>query len=80
VYTFEGSTGQQVIINLESLDFDTYLAVFTPEDKLLAEHDDISQENSNSELTITLPMTGSYRIIVNSYDNTGRGNYSLIVR
>ena len=77
---FEGSSGQEVTITLESLDFDTYLAVFSPDEKLLAEHDDISQENSNSQLIITLPTTGTYRIIVNSYDNTGVGRYTLKVR
>ena len=79
-YSFEATENQEITITLESLDFDTYLAIFTPENKLLKEHDDISQENSNSELKINLPMAGTYRIIVNSYDNTGRGKYSLKVR
>ena len=78
-HTFEGNEGQVVTVTLESPDFDTYLAVFSPTGELLGEHDDISQKNTNSQLTITLPVTGTYRIIVNSYDKTGRGQYNLQV-
>ncbi|NEP76864.1 MAG: hypothetical protein F6K39_00930 [Okeania sp. SIO3B3] len=78
-HTFEGTTGQVVTVILESPDFDTYLAVFSPDGKLLGEHDDVSQKNTNSQLTITLTVTGKYRVIVNSYDKTGRGQYNLQV-
>ncbi len=78
-HTFEGTEGQVVTVTLESPDFDTYLAVFSPTGELLGEHDDINQKNTNSQLTITLPVTGKYRVIVNSYDKTGRGEYNLQV-
>ena len=78
-HTFEGNEGQIVTLTLESPDFDTYLAVFSPTGELLGEHDDISQKNTNSQLTIKLPVTGTYRVIVNSYDKTGRGQYNLQV-
>ena len=78
-YTFEGSGGQVITVTLESPDFDTYLAVFSPTDELLGEHDDINKKNTNSQLTITLEITGKYRVIVNSYDKTGRGEYNLQV-
>ncbi len=79
-YTFDGEEGQSVTVTLDSSDFDTYLAVFTPDDKLLEEHDDVSQTDSNSEISVTLPMTGTYRVIVNSYDAKGRGMYNLKIR
>ncbi|MGD1704345.1 pre-peptidase C-terminal domain-containing protein, partial [Dapis sp. BLCC M229] len=78
-HTFEGTEGQVVTVTLESPDFDTYLAVFSPTGELLGEHDDINQKNTNSQLTITLTVTGKYRVIVNSYDKTGRGEYNLQV-
>ena len=78
-YTFEGSAGQVITVTLESPDFDTYLAVFSPTGELLGEHDDINKRNTNSQLTITLEITGKYRVIVNSYDKTGRGEYNLQV-
>jgi hypothetical protein len=79
-YTFDGEEGQSVTVTLESSDFDTYLAVFTPDNKLLEEHDDVSQTNSNSAITVVLPTTGTYRVIVNSYDSKGRGSYNLKIR
>ncbi|NES07895.1 MAG: peptidase [Okeania sp. SIO2F4] len=78
-HSFEGTEGQVVTVTLESPDFDTYLAVFSPTGELLGEHDDINQKNTNSQLTITLTVTGKYRVIVNSYDKTGRGQYNLQV-
>ena len=78
-FTFSGEEGQTVTIRIESSDFDTYLAVFTPDDELLAEHDDIDETNTNSEVTVTLPSTGIYRVIVNAYDDQGRGQYLLQV-
>lgn len=79
-YTFEGRAGQSVTITLESSDFDPYLAVFAPNRTLLAENDDVSESNKNAFLSITLPVNGRYRIIVNSYDASGRGRYVLTVR
>jgi ABC-type uncharacterized transport system involved in gliding motility auxiliary subunit len=81
-YTFEGSQGQTVVVAVESADFDTYLAIFNSKGELLAENDDVTQQNSNSELTVTLSATGRYRVIVNAYDPPpkGKGKYSLTVR
>ena len=79
-YTFNGQQGQQITISLESSEFDTYLAVFTPDNELLQEHDDIDQNNSNSQITMTLPKTGTYRVIVNAYDSKGKGKYLLKVQ
>ncbi|MCL2924100.1 MAG: peptidase [Trichodesmium sp. MAG_R04] len=78
-HTFEGKEGQVVFITLESPSFDTYLAVFSPTNELLGENDDVDENNKNSQLTITLTITGEYRVIVNSYDKTGRGEYDLQV-
>ncbi|MDP8934007.1 MAG: peptidase [Cyanobacteriota bacterium] len=81
-YTFEGTQGQKVLVTVESTDFDTYLAIFNSQGELLAENDDVTQQNSNSELTVTLSASGRYRVIVNAYDPPpkGRGKYSLSVR
>ncbi|MEG4075163.1 pre-peptidase C-terminal domain-containing protein [Microcoleus sp. Pol14C2] len=81
-YTFEGTQGQKVVVTVESTEFDTYLAIFNSQGELLAENDDATQQNSNSELTVTLSANGRYRVIVNAYDPPpkGRGKYSLTVR
>ncbi len=78
-YEFEGRAGQSVTINLESSEFDTYLFLFDNEGTLIDANDDISPGNTNSRLSLQLPYTGSYLVIVNSYDNTGRGRYRLTV-
>ena len=81
-YTFEGTQGQKVVVTVESTEFDTYLAIFNSQGELLAENDDVTQQNSNSELSVTLSASGRYRVIVNAYEPPpkGRGKYSLTVR
>jgi serine protease Do len=56
------------------------LALFDPKGKLIAENDDASQSDKNAEIRVTLPVTGRYRVVVNAYDKTGRGQYLLTVR
>jgi len=79
-YTFEGRAGQSVAISLESTDFDPYVAIIDPNDELLAKNDDESDSNKNAFLIVTLPVTGRYRVMVNAYDASGRGRYTLTVR
>ncbi|WP_293148956.1 MULTISPECIES: trypsin-like peptidase domain-containing protein [unclassified Microcoleus] len=79
-YTFEGRSGQSVSISLESTDFDPYVAIFDPNGKLVAENDDASDSSKNAFLSVTLPATGRYRVIVNAYDASGRGRYNLTIR
>ncbi|MEC4982893.1 MAG: CAP domain-containing protein [Oscillatoria sp. PMC 1068.18] len=80
VHTFQGSAGRQVTITVESDQFDTYLALIDPTGELIQESDDIAEDNTNSAITLTLPMDGVYRIIINSYDAQGRGEYQVTVR
>ena len=47
-HSFEGCAGQSVTITVESRDFDTYVALSSPEGKLLAQNDDINKSNSYS--------------------------------
>jgi S1-C subfamily serine protease len=79
-YRFEGQAGQSVSISLESSDFDPYVAVFTPDSQLLGENDDVSDSSKNAFVSVTLPITGPYRVVVNSFDASGRGRYILTVR
>jgi hypothetical protein len=81
-YTFEGTQGQKVVITVESTEFDTYLALLNSQGEILGENDDVTQQNSNSELTVTLSASGRYRVIVNAYDPPpkGRGKYTLTIR
>lgn len=79
-HTFQGRAGQSVTISLTSPDFDTYLALLDPDGQLIGEHDDISPSDSNSLLTLNLPRTGTYSVVVNAYERRGRGRYLLGIR
>ncbi|WAL59090.1 trypsin-like peptidase domain-containing protein [Thermocoleostomius sinensis] len=79
-HSFQGNAGQTVTISLESSDFDTYLILLGPNDQVIGENDDAASNTLNSTLTITLPVTGTYRIIANAYDSEGQGRYVLTVR
>jgi hypothetical protein len=81
-HSFEGTTGQMIVIAAESKEFDTYLVIFNSKGELLAENDNANEKNTNSELTLTLSTTGRYLVIVNAVKAPpeGKGKYSLTVR
>jgi serine protease Do len=79
-YTFEGRAGQSVTINLTSPDFDTYLALLDSNAEVIGENDGANQSDRSSALTVTLPRSGVYRVIVNASDRRGRGRYLLTIR
>ncbi|MBT9314939.1 trypsin-like peptidase domain-containing protein [Leptothoe spongobia] len=79
-YLFSGQQGQEVTITLTSQDFDAYLLLIDNQGNKIAENDDIARNNSNSTIRISLPYTGQYRVIVNTYDQTGQGQYQMNVR
>lgn len=78
-HVFSGSSGQQVTIYLESDDFDPYLILLDPDRRRISENDDISRTNRNSRLVITLPTSGSYTVVANSYEAGKTGNYRIKV-
>ncbi|MEB3359529.1 MAG: trypsin-like peptidase domain-containing protein [Synechococcales bacterium] len=79
-HAFQGQAGQTVTINLQSSDFNTYLILIGPNEQVIDQNDDMSPNSRNSELTVTLPVTGTYRAIANAYDASGRGSYQITVR
>ncbi|MDY6938250.1 MAG: trypsin-like peptidase domain-containing protein [Cyanobacteriota bacterium] len=79
LYSFDGRAGQAVTITLESTEFDTYLVLFDSEGREIGYNDDARNGNTNSMLRVTLPSDGTYQVVVNSYDSTGNGQYTLRV-
>jgi len=75
-YSFEGRAGQQVVINMASNEFNSYLILLTPTGTALAQDDD-SGGSGNSQLNVTLPDNGTYIILANSYAPGETGNYLL---
>jgi S1-C subfamily serine protease len=79
-YELVGEEGQTISIYLESEDFDTFLVLTDENGEMVAQNDDASPSNLNSLITVTLPASGTYRILANAFDSTGRGDYTLTVR
>ncbi|MBE9080364.1 CHAT domain-containing protein [Romeria aff. gracilis LEGE 07310] len=79
VYEVEGQAGQSITIHLESEAFDTYVLFMNTNGELIDESDDVSNQNTNSQLSVIFANDGVYKILANSYDNTGRGRYQLRV-
>lgn len=77
-YTFEGTAGQAVAIQLESADFDTLLILQDPSGSELESNDDYGG-TLNSTIIVTLPESGQYTVIASSFSGQG-GTYDLSVR
>ena len=78
-YPLEGQAGDSFNIYLESDEFDAFVALIDAKGNIIDQNDDISQEDSNSRIKVTLPEDGVYNVIVNTYDEGGTGKYVLTV-
>jgi hypothetical protein len=80
LWHFDGQAGQQVTITLTSDDFDTYMMLVRGMDldpnNVLAEDDD-GAGSLNSRITATLPETGTYSVVANSYGAGATGAYEI---
>ncbi len=77
--SFEGKAGQTVQITLTSSDFHPYLILYSPDQRVLREHNGLPDRRS-AVIKLRLPTTGIYRVVANSFTPQGRGRYELIVR
>jgi hypothetical protein len=78
VYTFEGTPGQQVRVDVSSSDFDTYLIVTGPND-LQEDNDDVEGAAGHSIIELDLADSGTYSAIVTSYAAGETGDYELVI-
>ncbi len=76
-YPLEGKSGDSLTIHLESDEFDPFVALIDDKGNIIEQNDDISEEDSNSEIKVSIPEDGAYNIIVNAYDEGGKGEYIL---
>jgi CHAT domain-containing protein/tetratricopeptide (TPR) repeat protein len=75
-HTFEGRAGDQIAIELSSDEFDAYLILKSPDGKVIAQNDN-GVSGINSTIVITLPTTGVYIILANTYGAGATGSYQL---
>ena len=73
-HAFEALEGQEVVVELRSEEFDTFLTVRAPTGEEF-ENDDF--EGTNSQVTFTAGETGTYEVIVESF--SGGGAYTVSI-
>ena len=76
---FDATAGQRVVIDLRSDDFDSYLYLVGP-GLMEPLSDDDGGDGTNSQITVTFPETGTYRIIASPYGSDDSGAFTLSVR
>ncbi|PZU94699.1 MAG: peptidase S1 [Pseudanabaena sp.] len=77
--SFSGQAGQVIQIDLNSTDFHPYLVLFSPNQQVVQENNGLPSRKQAS-MTLELPVTGTYRAIVNAFDASGQGAYQLTVK
>jgi len=77
-YTFTGSVGQPVTVDIQASGFDPYLILVSPGNEQ-EENDDWEGSTAHSRVEVTLREAGTYRVLVTSYARGETGNYDLAV-
>jgi hypothetical protein len=78
-YRFQATQGQRLVATLESEAFDPYLIVSRVVGPLVEEieSDDDGGEGTNSRVRVTIPETGTYLVVAQSFSTEGAGAYTL---
>jgi len=74
-----GRAGQTVTIDLKASAFDAYAFLLGPGFEAGAPQDDDSGGRCNARLTVRLPRTGDYFIVVTSSERRATGAFTLTV-
>ncbi|HEU0301588.1 MAG TPA: hypothetical protein VFR37_19160 [Longimicrobium sp.] len=78
-YRFQATRGQRLVATLESDAFDPYLIVSRVVGPLVEEidSDDDGGDGTNSRLRVTIPESGTYLVVAQSFSEDGMGAYTL---
>lgn len=66
-------------VYLESTDFDPIVALLDANAEVIEMNDDLDDTSLNAGLTVTLPDSGEYYLLVTSVEPSGQGTYGLSV-
>lgn len=75
--TFQGASGDRVVIEITSTAFDPYLIILDQNDNVLFEEDDSQGVGLNVRTEFQLPSSGSFTIVITSAVPGETGGYSL---
>ncbi len=78
IFVFDANAGEDIEIDLQSSEFDTYLVVESPSGQSF-ENDDFNGSTAQSIVRLTARETGRYRVMVTSYAARETGQYELLV-
>jgi len=78
-WTYIGTAGETIQVDVVSSDFDAY-AIIQDGNGVKLTADDDSGGGTNARIIYTLPYTGAYRIIANTYRQGSYGAFSLSIR
>jgi len=78
LYVFDGTAGERVRIEMSSDDFDTFVALTTPDGDII-DNDDFEGSTARSVVELELPASGRYRVAATSYSAGETGEYRLLV-
>ena len=76
-YAFAGSAGQRVTFDLGSDEIDTALTVYLPDGRQESNDDFEFPDSTNSRMSITLPIDGTYHVAASSFGREESGRYTL---
>ncbi len=76
-YALQLASGEQVVIELTSDNFDTVLTLLTKEGKTVGKNDDGPDGSSNSLLFARIKKTGPYTVRVQGFSDTSGGKFLL---
>lgn len=76
LYTFRGSAGQNIQIDVMASDFDAFAILQDASGRELARDDD-GGDGLNARISYVLPSNGMYRIVANTYRQNAFGSYRL---
>jgi hypothetical protein len=82
LYVFDGRAGQELVVTMESSDFDAVVSVGLLRDARIDSQasDDDGGEGTNARLRFRVPDDGRYGILAHAFDAGALGSYTLTLR
>jgi serine/threonine-protein kinase len=79
-YTFDGEQKREIVIDMNSNNFDSFLILQNPNGDKLEINGDRSINNSNAQIKVQLPSSGKYTVIARTTYPGESGEYTIRAR